>query len=361
MVGTRYTDVTDTSRKEVLGTKAGNRRIAVRFYYPGEEQSDAKLCIFLTPGKSKEFGKRPDFSLYSKRIKLYEDLEMREGTFPLILFSHGYGGYVEQNSDLCHALAEAGYIVASVGHPFEANETVYTDGTSVRFDKSLYLKMFKPFIPAVIDLYRLRAKKYTPEEAEAAFDVHQNRYESFIIGRMGEWAEDDRLVLKRIHEMTEDPESFLCNKIDFSNGVGATGHSYGGAMAYYHCVYDDEISCGINIDGGAFGNYGEKENNKPFMQIANKSNMNVIMRVRFHHDKPVHFLLFRDMAHNGFTDWKLVVKKPSEMGTADPELVLNTLNQAHIAFFDRYLKDHDTDNAEKLPIDESALEQYEIW
>ena len=292
---------------------------------------------------------------------IYEDVEMREGCFPLVLFNQGNPGYMEQNTDLCQNIAEQGYIVASIGHSYESNETVYADGTSVKFNKSIYLKMFKPLIGAYIDLSRLRKENLTPEQATARFDQHQNRYEAFLIERLDEWAADDHCALKHIHELVEQPGSFLYQKIDFSHGVGATGHSYGGAVAYYHCINDEEITCGVNIDGGIFGNYGEKVNHRPFMQIINKSNLNVIMRTKLYHDKPVHFLIFRDMAHNGFTDWKLVVKKPMEMGTADPELVMDTLNQAHILFFDRYLKVQDSDNAEKLPIDEKALERYEIW
>lgn len=362
MVGTFTIGMTDKSRKEVLGKQGGNRRVTVRFYYPAVETEGAKKCAYLTEGKRKEFGKKPDFSLYDRRIAIYEDVPMRDGSFPLILFSHGYGGYVEQNTDLCQHLAEQGYIVASIGHSYEANETVYEDGTSVRFDKSLYLKMFKPFIPAVIDLYKLRGLDLTPEEATKRFDIHQNKYEAFIIQRVEEWAKDDRFALEHIRRLAEEEGSILQGKIDFSKGIGATGHSYGGALAYYHCIMDEEITCGINIDGGIFGNYGEMVNHKPFMQIANKTNMNVISRTRLFHDKAVHFLLFKDMAHNGFTDWKMVVKnKPADMGTADPELVMNTLNEAHIAFFDRYLKNADIDNMEKLDLDETELEAYEMW
>lgn len=61
MIGTRYMDVTNPSRKEVLLTKTGNRRIAIRFCYPGDNMKDAVPCQPLTPGKSREFGKKDDF------------------------------------------------------------------------------------------------------------------------------------------------------------------------------------------------------------------------------------------------------------------------------------------------------------
>ena len=359
MVGTAVIEKTDMNRKEVLGKKEGYRRIAVRLYYPGVEDGPARSLDFLSEGKRKGFGKKPNFSLYKQRIAIYEGLKMREGSFPLILFSHGYSGYIEQNSDLCQYLAENGYIVASIGHPYEANETVYPDGTSVLFDKSLYLKMFKPLIPAVIDLYRLRGKKMNAEEALELFNRHQKRYEAFVRERVPEWANDDKLALDAIKDLAEDECSIFYHKIDLSNGIGITGHSYGGALAYYHCIYDDEISCGINIDGGIFGEYGTHINQKPFMQILNPSNVNVVSRSLLYHEGPVHYLVFRDMEHNGFTDWKLVVRKESTMGKADPVLALDTLNAAHLAFFDRYLKKKNEGQG-KLDIDERQLQEYKV-
>ena len=35
-------------------------------------------------------------------------------------------------------------------------------------------------------------------------------------------------------------------------GIGLTGHSFGGAIAYYLCTNDPKYACGINIDGGLF-------------------------------------------------------------------------------------------------------------
>ena len=146
MVGTRCIDVEDISRKEVLGDGKGNRRIVIRFYYPGKGDPDRKPCRLLTEDKVKAYVKKPDFREYDRKVKTYEDLEMRDGSFPLILFSHGYGFVAEQNSYLCQYLADHGYIVASISHSFEASETIFTDGTSIKRDKTLIKKMYKNLI-----------------------------------------------------------------------------------------------------------------------------------------------------------------------------------------------------------------------
>lgn len=49
----------------------------------------------------------------------YENVDISEGRFPLIMFSMGYKSYVESNTYLLCNLASHGYIVASVGHAYE--------------------------------------------------------------------------------------------------------------------------------------------------------------------------------------------------------------------------------------------------
>ncbi|MHA2183024.1 MAG: alpha/beta hydrolase family protein, partial [Promethearchaeota archaeon] len=44
------------------------------------------------------------------------DAKLRGGTFPLIIFSHGYGGFNTISSHLCCHLASHGYIVLAPNH-----------------------------------------------------------------------------------------------------------------------------------------------------------------------------------------------------------------------------------------------------
>ena len=362
MIGTRCIDIKDNSRKEKLSTTGENRRFTVRFFYPGIEDPGREPTVILTKEKIKEYGVEPELTAaYNKRVKVYHNLPMKEGCYPLILFSHGYTSCAESNTDLCMALAEHGYVIASISHPYEASETVFEDGTVVRLDKALVKKMMHPMIPALIDQLSLLKKKLTAAEALEAFNKHQNKFESFLIGRLPEWAEDGRCTIRRIHELAEDEDSFLYHRIDFSHGIGVTGHSFGGATAYFHCLYDDEVSCGVNIDGGLFGNFGETVNHKPFLQIINPLNFNVVTRSMFYHDKPVHFMTFRDMKHIGFCDVKFLSSKTKRTGTSDPCKTMDTLNEAHIAFFDRYLKEADTDNKKPLDISREMLESYIVY
>ena len=232
----------------------------------------------------------------------------------------------------------------------------YEDGTVVPFDKTVTGKANEPLIPTL--MFALR--KLTSEKALGGFDRFQKKYSGFCVERMGEWLKDDRCAISKIKELDRTENSFLYQKIDFSHGIGATGHSLGGAAAYAHCLFDDEIACGVNMDGGLFGNYAETVNHKPFMQLVGRLNRNFVTRSMFYHDAPVHYLLFKHMMHYGFTDLKLIVKTRLAVGKADPLLALDTLNEAHGAFFDRYLKGEDTQDGRPLPVTTDALEEYKV-
>ena len=362
MTGTRCVEITDSSRKEKLGKDNGNRRISVRFYYPGVEEPGKEAKPLLNKNNVKGYGSDPALTAaYNERVKVYEGLQVKEGRYPLVLYSHGYSSCAELNSDLCSYLAEHGYIVASVAHTYEASEVVFDDGTSVKFDKSLYRKMMRPMIPCLIHEMKLLKAEMTAEGALKAFDEHQNKYESFLIDRLPEWAADNRLALAKIREMAEDEGSFLCGKVDLSKGIGMTGHSFGGATAYYQCLYDDDVTCGVNIDGGLFGNFGDKTNKKPFMQIINPLNYNVVTRSFLFAEAPVHFLEFKDMKHVGFCDVKFLTAKEKRVGKSDPVKTMDTLNEAHAAFFDRYLKQGDKENKEPLGINTEVLSNCKVF
>ena len=362
MTGTKCIDLIDRSRKEKLGTnKEECRRLKVRFYYSGIDEPDKEPVRLVSEDIYKQLGiDNPDLDRYYRHIKVYEDLKMKEGPFHLILFSHGYGCPAEQNSDLCSHLAENGYIVASIAHTYEASDVVFEDGTRIGYDESLTEKMHIKSLLAYLDHYLLNRQKLSPEKAWKRFDRQQHRYSPFMMERIEEWVKDDLFVLSCIHEMNEEEGSFLYHKIDFSHGVGVTGHSFGGAAAYHHCLNDDEICCGVNMDGSLYGEHDEKINHKPFMQIACRNDDSSVARALIFHDRPVHFLSFKNMTHMGFTDLKLITDDKNMVGTSDPEQTMDVLNKAQLAFFDRYLKRGEAEDASKFQLDESALSEYKV-
>lgn len=63
------------------------------------------------------------------------DARVREGKFPLIIFSHGNGGTRYQNTFWCDYMASHGYIIASADHTGNARITIL-DGKVIPFQNS---------------------------------------------------------------------------------------------------------------------------------------------------------------------------------------------------------------------------------
>ena len=166
------------------------------------------------------------------------------------------------------------------------------------------------------------------------FEAFQNEYTPYIMDRVKEWEAD---ILKALGEV----KIRYSEHLDLSRGVGASGHSLGGCLAYFLCRYNDEFSCGINMDGGLFGNYPEKIMEKPFCQISCKENVNVETRPLVQTKADTYLVIFEDMKHMGFTDAKFYIPIKMLSGKLDSEEMFRHLMYCHIRFFDQYLKGKD--------------------
>lgn len=341
-VGTECFTVVDDTRTEVLGPGVGSRKIAVRVYYPTDKEAvkDMERADIFTERKLKALEKA--YHINSKKIapemlkaNYYEGATHVENQkFPLIIYNHGYNAYVECNTFLCCELASNGYIVASVGHAYEAIANEYEDGTYDLYDKKINKMMYDSVIKTLLSQLRLMKEKGTPEELFEKFDVFQKKHCKYIMDRIPEWAKDTMCAVNEL-------KTRYSKWIDFSNGIGATGHSLGGATAYYLCHYEKEFVCGINIDGGLFGDYEGRIMKKPFLQICCKENYNVETRSLFNTEAPVQCEIFENLKHIGFTDAKFFLPVNMVVGKMDANEMYERLSNLHLKFFEKYLSRHD--------------------
>lgn len=343
-VGT-FTYTVYNDREETLYCAPGTKRsIPVRVYYPVYRESvkDLPKARYLSKDMVEAIKKNFHVPLnYDKleqsgenRSECYENAPFIEGSrFPLILFSHGLGGFRETNTFLLIELASHGYVVASVGHPYEGILTELDDGTKYKLAKGIKSKCYSPMIPAVLALSKVTRAKGTNEELWALFDSVQRKYNRFIgMERLPEWELDTKAAFKYLKENHSD-------LIDIESGVGVGGHSMGGLTAFALCEDEPEtFVCGINMDGGLFGDHKEKEIDVPFLQLncdANKTSVTVAFLI----NKAVAYhAVLRDMQHIGFTDLKHVIPMKSMVGGLDPNIAHDTVCRIHLEFFDTYLK-----------------------
>lgn len=351
-VGTCLFTIVDDSRKEVLGSGTGNRKIPVRLYYPVTKDSviGKKKVDYVSEKKMELLRKAYHIPKSVKKpepVPIYEDVPMIEDErFPLVLYSHGYNAYMESNTYLCMELASSGYIVASIGHSYEAICTEYEDGSSVVYDKKINKIMYKTGVLRVLLAQsKLLKKKGSIEEMAEDFQKLMEEHTPYFVGRVQEWSCDTLCALKEIKRRFAD-------YLDLSNGVAATGHSLGGAVAYNLCLTSDEISCGLNMDGGLFVDNRNLTLTKPFFQLSCKENWNVESSILLRRKAPVYCAVFDNMKHIGFTDAKFFFPVSFLVGKMDATKLHKYETKFHLFLLDKYLKKQEV---EDLTVDDAEI------
>lgn len=339
-VGT-FTHTIYTDREEILAP--GSKRVVpVRVYYPVTKESVEGMSK--AKYMSREMAEALKNSMhapinYDKSdaagenvSNCYENAPEIDGKrFPLIMFNHGLASFREANSFLCIELASHGYVVIVVTHPYDSALTELDDGTKITMHKNTTKKQYEPFLPGAFSVLKLTATKGTDKELADKFDVIQNKYCKYIQSRVDEWMKD---TLSAVDYAKEN----LNNIIDFSYGIGATGHSLGGATAYMLCLYNNDFVCGANLDGALFGNNKGKILRKPFAQFSCKTNLKAETRPYIDHTKPVFGVLFQKMQHISFSDMKHMIPIKAIVGKLDPDLAHEYVCKIHLELFDSYLK-----------------------
>jgi predicted dienelactone hydrolase len=100
--GVRTFTLTDAGR--------GNRSLPAEIWYPA---ADAHAGRDVDPATCDSYELLPGFSFTQEAVR---DAAPRAGRFPVVLFSHGYGGHRRQSTFLGTHLASHGYVVATVDH-----------------------------------------------------------------------------------------------------------------------------------------------------------------------------------------------------------------------------------------------------
>ena len=339
-VGT-FTHTIYTDREEVLfsGTK---RIVPVRVYYPVTKASVEGMdkIKYMSREMANALKKTMHAPInYDKSdaagdnvSDCYENAPKIEGKkFPLIMFNHGLASYREANSFLCIDLASHGYVVISVTHPYDSSLTELDDGTRIDMHKDTLKRQYEPFLPGAVKVIGLTKAKASDRELADRFDEIQNKYCNYIQSREDEWIKDTLCAVDYAKESLSDI-------IDFSKGIGAAGHSLGGATAFMLCLENDEFVCGANLDGALFGSNKGKILRKPFVQMSCKTNRNAETRVYVDHTKPVFGVLFDKMQHIGFSDIKHMVPVKMITGGLDADLMHEYVCKLHLELFDSYLK-----------------------
>ena len=223
IIGTDVFTWEDTYRDEwFTKDKIDTRKIVVQIWYPASEKSDS-LYPYMDNANiriqsiSERIGKGKGLIKPASQVKTntYYKAKPIDEKFPLILFSHGLGGYKTQNLINIETLVSEGYIVIAPDHTYDATITIFEDGTSIGFEAGL-------------------PDEVSPEEFWAT-----------RIPQINTRSSDMSFLIDRLQTMTNYS---VYNSINF-NKIGIFGHSFGGATSVVSSWNDTRISACLNLDG----------------------------------------------------------------------------------------------------------------
>ncbi len=130
---------------------ARNRPLPVRLWYPAVDNASGPRAQWLADSQDRLplLATRAGLpSWFLSHARLFEGHAIsgaplaqpanQDGSWPVVVFSHGRGGFKEQNTFLAEALAANGYLVIAPDHTGGAFATSLTDGSLVDFDPALF-------------------------------------------------------------------------------------------------------------------------------------------------------------------------------------------------------------------------------
>jgi hypothetical protein len=224
-------------------------------------------------------------------------------------------------------LASHGFIVFSVGHPYESAGLVFPDGHLLEGDAERIQAVFTEAREA-----RTSSREGTHALLDQSLDL---------------WVHDiGRLVdhLEAIDDGTSRdqglPTALMAHRLDRER-LGVFGMSFGGSAAGEFCVRDDRCVAVLNLDGRQHGQAETTPLDVPVLYFVREGNtLNDAVYGRSTSDR------FRveiaGARHWNFSDASLVapfLTVEGLLGRIDGSRMEAVLNVYTLAFFDRYLRD----------------------
>ncbi len=300
---------TDNKRVEQFSASGENRALTVEFWYP----------------------------------------ENADETYPLVVFSHGAFGFSGSNYSTFAELASNGYVVASIGHTYQAFYTMDTSGKLTIVDSN--------FINRAAEINA----------------IHNTTHQEEIYNTTKEWMElrtvDANFVIDTILTECENDNADKLFNIINTEKIGLMGHSLGGATSAQIGRERDDIDAVIVLDGTMLGEEVAFENNTI---VLNQTPypiplFNVYAEDHYNNSKELvgegynnfyatanavcaYETVFQNSGHLNFTDLPLFSPPLAKMlgvGTVDARACIETMNEVVLEFFDSYLKDQGEPKIEK--------------
>ena len=225
-VGSTIHHWVDNNRNEWFTPEDLNdkRQLMLQVWYPSVENDSEKLP-FLDHLKTRaktiaQAGKFPSFfAMHLERIKTNSVLNspvLSEGApFPIVIISHGITGMRQLHTSLAERLASEGYAVFAMDHTYDANITVFSDGS---------IADYRSNIIGHPDSVSIRKKQIDTR------------------------VQDIQFVTRELERIQSGALRHPLNGYLDLNKIGIAGHSFGGSTATLTAFKDDRFKAVVALD-----------------------------------------------------------------------------------------------------------------
>ncbi len=355
-VGSQYFYVNTNNKETITENPDDTRELMVKVWYPAkinDEQKEKYLDKGERLGFTAKYG-LPSFMLnYLNNVSTntYIKPTISEGTFPVLIFSHGYHSNATGYYALIEEIVSQGFIVLNINHTYESMGSQFPDGK---------IKLYN---------WKYNAKKNTKEMAQLAWDsmrilresndekekrkVVENSLRKYLAAEITDrWAKDIDYIIAQIPKW--EISTFLSGHID-ANSIGVFGHSQGGAAAGQALVDNPVIKAGINLDGTQWGKMVDTLFTKPFLLLSadwpeEHPNLNKYA-YQNGSQSDMYKVKLKNSGHSNFMDIPYMVNLSmiNEAGSIEHSRAIEITSKVVVAFFQTYLsnKPQDFDQLQK--------------
>lgn len=230
-IGTMTIELIDRARDELYGDRPGGpREFMAQVWYPAvldagetvepvpwsEDWEPVAPALALNMGLPSWFLDHTGYSMSHAGLSL----PMAPGTFPVVIFSHGWEGVRTIALNQVEHLVSNGYIVIAPDHTYGAAATVLEDGEVLYAD---------------------------PDALPQPQDVDEETYSQAATELVNTFAADLGTILAELSEGDSGSFAPIADGVDL-NRIGIYGHSTGGGAAIKVCLENELCGAVLGMD-----------------------------------------------------------------------------------------------------------------
>jgi acetyl esterase/lipase len=227
-IGTVSLEIVDAEREETYGPP-GSRRLMAQVWYPSLATGDTDEPIpwsedwdIVAPAVSNLMGFPGWFLSHTGYTMSHAtpSAEIAPGTFPVVLYSHGWTGFRTNAVYQIESLVSNGFIVVAIDHTYLAATTRFPDGDVV------------PYRPDAF-----------PDVAEIGEESAVEATEDLL----GVFTDDIATVVTALEAGPNGPFGELASSFDTTR-LGFYGNEAGGGAAIAFCLEDERCDAVMGLD-----------------------------------------------------------------------------------------------------------------